>query len=129
MTTNAASNETTSKSKTETQVLWSLTDSMPLAIALLSVIDKAERAGKGGQSVQYWAEELLSRGCETYSNYLDADKKRRDAVKCEAEISAIPAPPPLDFENVESLKANAMYAERVKSIRRKFGIGSEKKQL
>lgn len=111
------------------KILFTLTSTMPLAIALMAVIEKAERFGHPIHSVEYTAEELLSKAVVTRNNYLDADKDRRNAVLCEKEINALSAPPPLDLEDIDSLTKNAQYAERVKGLRRKYGIGSEKKSL
>jgi hypothetical protein len=113
----------TQNAEQQTVVVFTLTSESPLAKAVAAVADKAERYGKGQHSVQYWTEDLLSRGVQTFDNYLDADKARRDRESFNREVSRLAAPAPDDVD------AMVAYAKQVQSLQRRYGIGGEKKSL
>lgn len=111
------------KNAAETTVIYSVIEGSPMAMVLTRLAEKAQRYGKEQRSVQYWAEDMLSRGCETFNNYLDADKERRDTAKFNAELSKLPAPNPNEPESL------IKYGTAIVALQRKYGIGGEQKTL
>lgn len=105
------------------KVVYQVTSGTPMAIVLERLAEKAQRFGKGDHSVEYWAEDMLSRGCETFNRYLDADKERRALDSFNKELSKLVAPNPNDGT------ALANYARAITGLQRKYGIGGEQKQL
>ena len=107
----------------EATIVWGISKDSHLALALAAIAEKASRFGKGDYSVEHWAEDLLLRGLKTFDNYLDADKERRDKEMYFAAERKLTLPNP---QNPADL---ARYAEAIMQLRRKYGIGGEKKQV
>lgn len=114
---------TTQAAETKETNIWVLVDGSPLATVLARLAEKAKAHGKGDYSVQYWTEDMLARGCETFNRYLDADKERRDTASFNIQLSKLTPPNPNDAT------ALALYANQILALQRKYGIGGEKKTL
>jgi hypothetical protein len=104
-------------------VVFMLEKDSPLVTAIAVINDKCEKAGKGTHSVEYWCEELLSRGIETFSRYLDADKERRNRESYVKEMAKLTVPNPTDTTAMQT------YAMKVSQLQRKFQIGASQLEV
>ena len=104
-------------------VLWSLTDDSNMAKAIATVADKAMRYRKEEHSFQYWTEFFLARGAQSFNDYLDNDKERRDKELFNKEVARLVAPNPTDATAMQA------YATQIIGLQRKYGIGGEQKAL
>lgn len=93
-------------------------------VTMIAVInEKCEKAGKPTHSVEYWCEDLLARGINTFTNYLDADKDRRNREAYIREMAKLTVP------NGQDAAALQTYAQRVSTLQRKFQIGQAQHEV
>ena len=102
----------------ETRIVFSITDGTPLSLALQGAAQTANAYFKAQHSVEYWAEELLTKGITAELNYIRSDKERRAKENFSREMAKLM--PPTDATNIQAM---AGYATQVAKLRQKYGIG------
>lgn len=101
----------------DNEMVFTLSRDSQLVVAIARINEKCEKAGKPTHSVEYWCEDLLARGIDTFSRYLDADKDRRNREAYIKEMAKLTVP------NGQDADAMTRYASQVQRLSNKFGIG------
>jgi hypothetical protein len=101
----------------DNDTVFTLHKDSQLVLAIARINEKHEKAGKGTHTVEYWCEDLLARGITAFSNYLDADKDRRNREAYVKEMAKLTVP------NGQDASAMTTYAQAVQRLSQKFGIG------
>lgn len=109
----------------ETKNILTIAEDSPMGIALLTVLEMAKAANndKGHYSVEYFAEDMLTRGVSSFRNYLDADKTRRALKRFNDAIAKLKVPAP---GNVQAMQA---YGSQIAKLQAEFGIGGQEQEL
>lgn len=117
--------ETNAAETNENAVILTIAEATPMGIVLTRLLEKAKAQAndKGNYSVEYFAEDMLSRGCESFNNYLDADKKRRSEKLFTEQLSKLKVPAPDDQAGM------LLYASQVSKLQAKHGLGGQEQAL
>jgi hypothetical protein len=105
------------KMANESKAVWVLTEESHILTLIAKINDKSVKAGKGQHSVEYWCEELLSKGAIAHDRYLDADSDRRNRESYVKEMGKLIVP------NGTDAVAMTAYATQVAKLQRQFKIG------
>lgn len=88
-----------------------------------SLRDKAERDGKGMHSVEYWADECLTRGRDAINRQFDAAIDLRNQRQFSAAMGLVKTPDPNSKDDV------SRYLREIETLKRKHQIGASAQQV
>ncbi len=93
-----------------------------IALAVELVMDKARAHGKdkGNFSVEYFCEDMLADALKGFSDYIDADRERKDRELFVKACNALTTP---DMTKPDEIKD---YVNKLDGLKRKFRQGSYK---
>jgi hypothetical protein len=102
----------------DSKSIFTITEGTPLHLALEGATQTANKYFKQQHSVEYWAEELLTKGITAELRYIESDKTRRETAAFAVEMARMTPP-----TNVSDVNAMANYASQVSKLRSKYHIG------
>jgi hypothetical protein len=103
-------------------VVFTLMSDKPLALAIELVMKKARdhNKDKGNFSVEYFCEDMLADAIKGFSDYIDADRERKDRELFTKAMNALVTPDMTKPTEIET------YVKAIESLKRKFRQGSYK---
>jgi len=103
-------------------VVFTLMSDKPLALAIELVMKKARdhNKDKGNFSVEYFCEDMLADAIKGFSDYIDADRERKDRELFVKACNALTTP---DMTKPDEIKA---YVTALDGLKRKYRQGSYK---
>lgn len=102
----------------ETVVVFQLLATDPLAIALAATADKLSKyTGKPQHSLEYFAEDAMSRGLQAIDNSIKSGTELRNMRAYAKERANLPTPAAGDDKGI------AAYFAAITKLDRKYGIG------